>query len=68
MLNDRVIPFYEKYEKMNNKNHLSTLDDNERSDEIFARLNDIIELNNPSFFHFSLADIQEDAKFAKMSG
>lgn len=56
----------DKYEGMNNENHLSELGTEERSDEISARPDDTTEnLEKSSSVHFSLEDIEEDVKFAK---
>lgn len=55
----------DKYDDQNNDNHLSGLATKERSVEISARPDDTSEIKNLSSVHYSLAEIETDAKFAK---
>ncbi len=49
----------QQYEKMNNEDHLSAVSKQNTSDEMNARPDDL------SSVHVSLAEIEEDVKFAE---
>ena len=55
----------EKFEKMNTENHLSTVGNQNFSDEMTARPDDTEKTENPSSVHNSLAGIEEDDTLLK---
>lgn len=54
-----------QYENMNTENPLTGVANKIHSDEISARPDDTLKIENQSSVHFSLENIEEDSKFVE---